>query len=647
MRSRVAIVLALLAIAGTVHRNLEAHAGPRASDPADGATLGASPTFVRLSFSERPEVSLSTIRVLDAAGVAYHIGRPELVAADPFSISVRVKPLDRGVYIVSWRIVSAVDGHATAGSYAFGVLVAPDAAAAAAISTSPASRFEMAARWILIAGLVLMLGAATATLARFGGAGDFKIAAGGLLLAVLGLLLLTLAQRRNAAASFSDLLNTSVGRALLGRAAAIGVAGLALVAARSTRPRTARYGMAAAALATLAAIAVHVASGHAAADRTWFGVVAIAAQWAHFAASGIWLGGLAALLFAVRGAASETKAAAVRRFSTVAGAGLIAVIATGLYRTFGEIPAWGDLFSSGYGRAVVVKIALIAVIAALGAMNRWRSVPVAATDLGPLRRVGRGELALAAGALAAAAILGTLPPPASGLAAPLGLSASGSDFGTTARVQLTAASDQPGPNRFVVRALDYDSGQPVPANRVSLRFTPLDDPGVEPSTLILTRAADNSWEGSGANLAFDGRWQVTALVERDGDAVEAPMEIETRGPEQFVSIARRPGEPPAYTVMVAGAGHVRLSPDPERVGRNTLRITSYDVLSNLRHVEGVVVTIASGKERALQQAVTRVDHSTFVSEIDLQPGRNRIVSVVRATDGTRLRAAIEIDVAKK
>ena len=52
------------------------------------------------------------------------------------------------------------------------------------------------------------------------------------------------------------------------------------------------------------------------------------------------------------------------------------------------------------------------------------------------------------------------------------------------------------------------------------------------------------------------------------------MDIETCGPAQFVSIARRPGEAPAYTVMVAGAGHVRLSPDPERVGRNKLRITS-------------------------------------------------------------------------
>ena len=62
MRSRVAIVLALLALAGTVHRTLEAHAGPRASDPADGATLGASPTFVRLSDDRLPEVAIDPLQ---------------------------------------------------------------------------------------------------------------------------------------------------------------------------------------------------------------------------------------------------------------------------------------------------------------------------------------------------------------------------------------------------------------------------------------------------------------------------------------------------------------------------------------------------------------------------------------------------------
>ena len=32
--------------------------------------------------------------------------------------------LPRGVYVVNWRVVSAVDGHATAGAFAFGVLMA-------------------------------------------------------------------------------------------------------------------------------------------------------------------------------------------------------------------------------------------------------------------------------------------------------------------------------------------------------------------------------------------------------------------------------------------------------------------------------------------------------------------------------------------
>ena len=178
-------------------------------------------------------------------------------------------------------------------------------------------------------------------------------------------------------------------------------------------------------------------------------------------------------------------------------------------------------------------------------------MPSAASDLGPLRRTSRGELALGAAALAVAAVLGTLSPPSTGLA-PLGLSVSGADFATTVRVELETASSQPGANRFVVRAVDYDSDEPVGAERVSLRFMPLDDPGVAPTTLVLARAADGSYVGSGANLAFDGRWGVTVQIEREGGTVEVPLELETRGPPQFVSVERAPGEPPEYTIQVEG-----------------------------------------------------------------------------------------------
>jgi protocatechuate 3,4-dioxygenase beta subunit len=44
------------------------HAGLLRSDPAPGAALGASPTTVRLTFTETPQASLSRVRVLDARG---------------------------------------------------------------------------------------------------------------------------------------------------------------------------------------------------------------------------------------------------------------------------------------------------------------------------------------------------------------------------------------------------------------------------------------------------------------------------------------------------------------------------------------------------------------------------------------------------
>ena len=147
-----------------------------------------------------------------------------------------------------------------------------------------------------------------------------------------------------------------------------------------------------------------------------------------------------------------------------------------------------------------------------------------------------------AAALAAAAALGTLPPSAALQAGPVGIHVSGADFATTVRARLETASDQPGPNRFTLSIVDYDSRKPVSAGRVSLRFTPIDDPGVAPTLLQLTRGQDGAFGGAGANMAFDGRWQVTALIERAGDSVEVPLELEARPVwRPYVFVARVPG----------------------------------------------------------------------------------------------------------
>ena len=642
-RLRAAVLIALVAVfAAPNGGGVSAHAGPRATDPLDGATLGDTPEVVKLSFSEKPEASLSVIRVLDTAGVAHQIGAPGLVPGDPLALAVRVRPLDRGVYIVNWRIVSAVDGHATGGSYAFGVRMAPTNVAAP-VTAAPASRFEILARWLLLIGLVVLAGAATASVARFGGPSDVILGVVGWLVAVVGVALLAFAQTRTAAAAFAVLLKTSVGRALVARAVAIGVAGAALLTTHWMPPASQRNAMAAVLLATLAAIAIHVGAGHAAAGGGWPRVATIVFQWAHFAAVGMWLGGLVALLLAVRGVASPTKTDAVRHFSTIAAIGLLLVTSTGVVRSLGEVSSWDELISSGYGVAVFAKIALIIGIATLGAVNRWRSVRRAATSLGSLRRAGSGELALTAAALAAAAVLGALPPPAA-VAAPTGIDASGVDFATTVRVRLTAASDQPGPNRFRVKAVDYDSKKPLRARHVSLRFTPLDDPGVPPSALPLVADPDDSYIGSGANLTFDGRWRVTVLIERDGDSVEVPLAVEVRTPPQFLSIERNPGRAPMYTVEVRGLGHIRFSPDPERAGPSLLRVTCFNGIFEDRLIDEIVVTAGDGEGDVKQLSVRRVDDSQFIADVALRPGRNRLAAVAWTIDGSRMRASVEIDV---
>jgi hypothetical protein len=334
----------------------------------------------------------------------------------------------------------------------------------------------------------------------------------------------------------------------------------------------------------------------------------------------------------------------VRRFSGLAGAALLIVVVTGVWRTLDGVASWRDLIATGYGRAVAAKIVLLVAIASLGAMNRWRSVPAAATSLRPLRRIASGELALAAGALAAAALLGALPPPASGFGAPTEIEVSGADFGTTVRVRLTTASDQPGPNRFVAHVVDYDSNAPLPAKRVGLDFTPLDDPGVVPTSLPLEPAPDHSWQGSGANLAFDGRWRIVMRIERDHDSVEVPLEVEARTPPQFVSVERAPAGPPRYTVEVGSEGYVRFSPDPERPGPSQLDVTCFDTVGDARPIEQIVVTTAAGDGPTRSRPVRRLDRNRFVADIELAPGRNRIATITRTADGARVRAEIAIDV---
>jgi copper transport protein len=627
-----------LLLASLWRLDLLAHAALRFSTPMEGATLGDTPSTIRLALTEKPEAALSEIHVIDRSGIVYDVGRPSLAADDPMSLTIAVRPLPTGVYTVNWRVVSAIDGHAAAGAYAFGVRQSPGAigASRAAVRIPP---LEVLARWLLNAGLVMLIGAAFGYLAGFARRRAVPLAAAGWLLSSVGVAMLLAAQQRNAATSITGLLGTSIGRAIVWRAGALVAAGLGLAAARRVGMR--RAAMSVVLIAALAAVAAHAVAGHAAARSA--PALEIVTQWLHFAACGVWIGGLAALLIDVRDAASEATARAVARFSAVAAAGILIVLATGAIRALAELTAWTDLTRTAYGRTLFVKLGLFVAIAILGAANRLRSVAVAHRDLAPLRRTGGAELAFAGAALAAAGLLATLAPPASTRAIP-GIAASGVDFATTTRVSLAAASNQPGPNRFVVRVTDYDSKKPLQHAGVVLRFAPIDDPGLAPTTLKAEEAAAGEYAASGANLAFDGRWRVTVQVQRGASAVEVPLDVDVTEPALPVDVRHVEGAPVQYNALVRVGGFVRFALDPERAGRSRLLVSCYDMIGDERSIEHIVVTHASGAGAAKTVSLRPLSGGRFAADVDVAAGLNRFTAAARTADGLRFRASVTLPI---
>ncbi len=317
-----------------------------------------------------------------------------------------------------------------------------------------------------------------------------------------------------------------------------------------------------------------------------------------------------------------------------------------MLRSIDELSAPADLIETGYGIALLGKLALFGLIAAIAWRSRRRAAAVATEGPRSLGRSGRGELALAVAALLVAAILGTIAPPAAGGSAegpPPGLTASGSDFATTVRVDLAAASDQPGSNRFEVAIEDYDTGEPVDGRRVSLRFVPLDDPVAEPSELRLSAGPEGTYSGAGANLSFDGRWEVTVLIEGEGDSVEVPLELDLPIPEQLISPEEIPGKAPEYTLQTTG-GYIRLSPHPLEAGPSKVLLTIFTEFSAEASVADIALTIASGEDPPEAVPLRRLGPGTFAGNVELREGAAIPTVIAYARDGTRLRGTFELEV---
>jgi copper transport protein len=604
------------------------HALLHSSEPSAGSTLGTAPKFVLLTFGEKPDPRLTSVKVLDSAGQDHVTGDPTADGDPPDSVRVQLGQLSDGVYTVSWRTVSSVDGHTSAGSFVFGVRVAPPTGAPGLDGGGGTSQSgtppNIIARWILYLGFVALIGAAFAAVAvtRRPAPDLLTMAAAGWLLAAAGTLGVIAVQWIETGAPLEELPGTSVGLSALARVIWLALMGAALAGLATVARLRNRLGWWVVGIAGAIGIGVDVATGHAAAGAS--PLLQVATQWLHGLAAAWWMGGLAALLLLLRSIPAAERLDAARRYSFWAGIALALVILTGLIRAVVEIGTPDALFATDFGRVVLAKSVILLGIAALGGFNRFINLRNAARVLGGVRRVGSAELVLAVLVFGFSALLVNLTPPTSAGANPQPAArpivAAGHDFGTSVRARLVATPGAAGSNTFDLALVDYDSGDPLDASAVRLRFQLQSQSGVAPSTLDLQRAGPGHFTADASNLSIDGIWQLTATVTAAGAAVDVPLLVATTVASQPVQTSVSPGLPTIYTVQLGAVGSAQVYLDPGGPGQNELHVTFFDPAGAELPTESATIAVfpAAGDATVLPPRMLEPGH--FVATMDATAG---------------------------
>ncbi|GAA0729318.1 copper resistance protein CopC [Dactylosporangium roseum] len=370
-----------------------AHATLVKTAPVAGTVLDQLPGEVTLTFSESVRIVPDKIRVIGPDGSRADTGKP--VARD----TELVIPLEpggpKGTYLVSYRVISA-DSHPISGGYSFSygeVSATPSDDGAATVQTDGVVKNAMSvARFLGFAGLVLFIGPALILFAlwprRLSGRQPGRVAlVGAGLLALSTILELYLQIPYTAGTSVFDVssaaarevLGTPFGAAHLIRFAVVVAAALLL------RPlvagRAGKVDQTLLVILGIVGLATWPISGHPSASPV--PTLTVVADVAHLAAMSVWLGGLVMLFgFLLRQANTRELTAIVPVWSGWALFAITVLVLAGTAQALVEIGTIDALTGTTYGRLVITKVALLAVVLAVAAYSRQltnrRFVPVAA-----------------------------------------------------------------------------------------------------------------------------------------------------------------------------------------------------------------------------------------------------------------------------
>lgn len=455
-------ILSIMSDGATAERPPVRHTTLEASSPARDTVLDVSPSELRLTFNERVDAQLATVRLLDAGGAAQPLGG--LVRGDSAQeiVAAISAPLAPGRYTVEWRVIGA-DGHPVSGDYAFTVEAPPpgvgadtgdigaivpaptpiDSGAPAPdqVRGTPAQPAEgmsvgspayVAVRWLTYAALLVAIGAVgfrwivLGALGRSSVAADALVAPAAARAATIGrgaLVFLLLAAGARLLTQLSVIAPVGSGApggdgaGGLARALVFGTAwgwgwliqvaaAAAGVLAFSAAQRSPKRGWLLAGVIAIVLAITPALSGHAVAVNR-LPALAVVADWTHMLAVSAWLGTLVFVIGvgvpeAIRGDATTAGRAIgdmVRVFSPAALVFAGLAVGTGVVSAVFQLGAVSDLWTSEYGNTLLIKIGVVLLVAAAGAYN-WRRVKPRLSEPADASRLRTsGAIELAAAAI--------------------------------------------------------------------------------------------------------------------------------------------------------------------------------------------------------------------------------------------------------
>jgi copper transport protein len=531
----------------------------------------SAPETVEFDFNEPVETDFGAVRVFGPDGTEVQEGEVFHPGNAGAKAAINLKPgLGEGTYTATYRVISA-DSHPVSGGLTFSV--GESSAGGAGVSELLASEkadpvtetafviaraFLYAALALGLGGLVFLarpwargLAAARAQTPEWEAADSGVQAALRLALtwaAGVGLLmtLLTLGLQAAVAGGESlwasldpevagELLGTRFGMVWAAAAGLWVVFGAAILA--SGRNGSIRLRLLLPPLVLIAA--APALAGHASTQNpVW---LLLPLTFVHVVAMACWAGGLMTLLGAVPAATrrleptdrSRLLANVLTRFSTLALIAVATILITGITQSIAEIGSFEALFGSAFGRAVLIKFALLVILIGLGTYQRRRIVPgmesLAAAGETPaqtgarLRRILQAEIALIAVIMIVTGALASYSPPTT--------AASGPETATAtigpAAVNLTVDPATIGQNELHFYLSDAQTGDPFDAFKEFDVSLSLPERDLGPLKADVEEAGPGHYLVPVAPLGARGEWEIrmegllSKFSEQSGEATVA------------------------------------------------------------------------------------------------------------------------------